>query len=151
MKLHQLPKITRRKKKRIGRGYGSGKGGHTVGRGAKGHKARGKVPLAFAGTKIKKSWLKRWPLWRGRGRQKSIKPDPVPINLDLLARHFQKGDRVDLEALVAKGLIKKKEKRQGVKILGRGELDVALIVDLPCSQKAAEKITAAGGKVVYEQ
>ena len=109
MELHRLPKITTRKKKRLGRGYGSGKGGHTVGRGAKGHKARGKVPLTFAGTKIKKSWLKRWPLWRGRGRKSSIKPDPVAINLDLLARHFDRGEQVDLEALVNKGLISRKE------------------------------------------
>ena len=72
MRLHQLPKTaTGKKKKRLGRGYASGKGGHTTVRGAKGAKARGKVPLTFSGTKIKKSWLKRLPLWRGRGRFKS--------------------------------------------------------------------------------
>ena len=151
MKLHQLIKTTTRKKKRLGRGYGSGKGGHTVGRGAKGDKARGKVPLTFAGTKIKKSWLKRLPFWRGRGRKKSIKPDPVAINLNLIDRHFQKGERVDLKALVAKGIISQKEVRQGAKILGRGKIDKPLKIALPCSKKAAKKIIAAGGKVIYEQ
>lgn len=150
MKLHQLPKITTRKKKRLGRGYGSGKGGHTVGRGAKGDKARGKVPLTFAGTKIKKSWLKRLPFWRGRGRQKSIKPDPIAVNLDLLSRHFKKGEKVDLKALVGKGIIKKKEMDRGVKILGRGKIERPLTITLPCSKKAAEKIVAAGGKVTHE-
>ena len=70
--LHQLPPTTSRGKKRVGRGYGSGKGGHTTGRGNKGAKARGKIGLLFSGTKIKKGWLKRWPLWRG-GRPKTRK------------------------------------------------------------------------------
>jgi len=150
MKLNQLPKITTRKKKRLGRGYGSGKGGHTVGRGAKGDKARGKVPLTFAGTKIKKSWLKRLPLWRGRGRQKSIKPDPITVNLGLLNRCFKKGEKVNLKTLAEKGIIKKREMNQGVKILGRGKIDYPLTVVLPCSKKAAEKIVAAGGKITHE-
>lgn len=73
MKLNNLPKTTSRKRKRLGRGYGSGKGGHTVGRGAKGHKARGKVGLLFAGTKTKKSLLKGLPLQRGKGKLKAKK------------------------------------------------------------------------------
>ena len=71
MDLKKLPKTTTKKKKRLGRGYGSGKGGHTVGRGAKGLKARSKLPLTFEGTKIKKSLLQRLPLRRGKGRFKS--------------------------------------------------------------------------------
>ena len=59
MKLNKLSKTANKKKKRVGRGYGSGKGGHTVGRGAKGLKARGKVKLTFEGTKTKKSF-DRW-------------------------------------------------------------------------------------------
>lgn len=150
MRLHQLPKITTRKKKRLGRGYGTGKGGHTTNRGAKGDKARGKVPLTFAGTKIKKSWLKRWPLWRGRGRQKTIQPDPIAVNLGLLCRYFKKGEKVDLKALVRRGIIRKKEISQGVKVLGRGKIDYPLIIVLPCSKRAREKIIAVGGKVIYE-
>ncbi len=70
LELHNLTKINAKPKKRIGRGYGSGKGGHTVGRGAKGKKARGKVGLTFSGTKTKKTWFKRIPVWRGKNKNR---------------------------------------------------------------------------------
>jgi len=50
MELNKLPKITATAKKRVGRGYGSGKGGHTSGRGQKEQKSRGKIPLTLEGT-----------------------------------------------------------------------------------------------------
>jgi large subunit ribosomal protein L15 len=65
-----LPKIVKRGKKRVGRGVGSGKGGHTAGRGQKGQKTRSKIPLLFEGTKIKKSLIQRLPMIRGKGRLK---------------------------------------------------------------------------------
>lgn len=65
-----LPKIIFKKKKRIGRGIGSGRGGHTVGKGQKGQKSREKVSIAFFGTKMKKSLLKRLPMQRGKGKLK---------------------------------------------------------------------------------
>ncbi len=68
MKDFKLPKIVARGKKRVGRGRGSGKGGHTVGRGQKGQKARGKVGVLFEGMKMKKSLIKRLPLQRGKGK-----------------------------------------------------------------------------------
>jgi large subunit ribosomal protein L15 len=147
MKLDQLPRTTQGKKKRVGRGYGSGKGGHTVGRGAKGIKARGKVPLTFEGTKIKKSFLRKIPLQRGKGKFKSLKPGPVVVNLKYL-NLLSKGTEVDLKTLVKKGLVAEKNAKQGVKILGDGELKVALKVRLPCSKGAAKKIEKAGGKVL---
>ncbi len=52
MELSKLSKVVRKAKKRIGRGYGSGKGGHTVGRGAKGQKARSKVRSTFEGGQL---------------------------------------------------------------------------------------------------
>lgn len=73
MNLSTLPKIIMRKKKRLGRGVGSGKGMHTVGRGTKGQKAREDVPLLFEGTKSKKSLVKRLPYLRGKGKFKSLK------------------------------------------------------------------------------
>ncbi|MCD6225552.1 50S ribosomal protein L15 [bacterium] len=144
--LHQLTKVkTKKPKKRRGRGYGSGKGGHTVGRGSKGQKARGKIDILFTGTKGKKSWFKRLPLWRGKGRFKSSLK-PVVVNVGVLDKFFRSGERVTVEALVRKGLVDKKEKKR-VKILGKGKLTKKLIVvSLPCSKKAAEKIKAAGGK-----
>lgn len=143
--LNKLPKTTAAKKKRLGRGYGSGKGGHTVGRGTKGFKARAKVSLTFDGTKIKKSLLKRLPLQRGKGKFKSLKPGPVIVNLKYL-NFLPKGSEVDLKTLVKHGIVKEKEaKKYGVKILGNGELNVSLKVKLPCSKGAAKKIEKAGG------
>lgn len=148
MKLEKLSKITKGKKKRVGRGYGSGKGGHTSGRGAKGTKARSKVPLTFEGTKIKKSFIQKLPLRRGKGRFKSLKPGPVVVNVRLL-NLLPKKSQVDILTLVKEGLVEEAEaKKFGVKILGDGELKLALTVKLPCSKGAAKKIVKAGGKVV---
>jgi ribosomal protein L15 len=55
-------------KKRLGRGYGSGKGGHTSSRGQKGQKSRRKMHVLFEGLKVKKSTLKKFPLLRGKGK-----------------------------------------------------------------------------------
>lgn len=145
--LAHLPSVkTVKPKKRVGRGYGSGKGGHTTGRGNKGYKARYRLNLLFSGTKIKKSWLKRLPLWRGRGRMKS-KLKPVAINLGILEKFFKPNEKVTLTALIKKGLIKRREIKRGVKILGKGKIQKPLRVALPCSLKAKEKIIKAGGTV----
>lgn len=73
MKLNELLRIVSKGKKRVGRGLGSGKGGHTVGRGQKGQKTRGKISPLFEGTKVKKSLIKRLPLLRGKGKLKPKK------------------------------------------------------------------------------
>ena len=62
MKLNKLPKTTAKSKKRVGRGYGSGKGSHTVGRGQKGQKSRSKVGLLIEGTKIRKTLIRSFCL-----------------------------------------------------------------------------------------
>lgn len=147
MQLNNLPKTVGKKKKIIGRGRGSGKGGHTVGRGTYGQKAREKIPLGFEGTKAKKSVLKRLPLRRGKGKFKPLKPGPIVVNLKYL-NLFEKNEIVDLNSLVKKGIIKKKEgEKFGVKILGDGEINIPLKVALPCSKGAAKKIEKAGGKI----
>lgn len=146
MKLDKLPKITTKKKKRLGRGYGSGKGGHTVGRGQKGQKARGKIGLMFEGTKIKKSLLKRLPLKRGKGKLKP-KPGPVVINLKYL-NILPKNTVVDLASLVKHGIVAEDEgEKFGVKILGEGDLSIPLTIKLPISGGAKKKVEKAGGKV----
>lgn len=147
MSLSNLTKTTQKSKKRIGRGHGSGKGGHTVGRGTKGQKAREKIPLFFEGTKFKKSLLKRLPLWRGKGKFKSFKPSPLIVNVKYL-NLFSEGEVVNVETLAAKGIIKKEDgKKLGVKILGEGKLSFPLTVQLPASKGARRKIEAAGGKL----
>lgn len=64
----KLPKVVSKSKKRLGRGMGSGKGSHTSSRGQKGQKSRGHIGVLFEGMKMRKSYLKRLPLIRGKGK-----------------------------------------------------------------------------------
>ncbi len=146
MLLNNLLKTTSKKKKRIGRGYGSGKGGHTVGRGQKGQKSRHQPFLLFEGKKTQKSLLRRLPLLRGKDKFKPRQGKAIIINLDQLSG-FPAGEKVSLEVLVERGLVEKDEAKRGVKILGRGETKKPLEVTLPCSKGAREKIEKAGGKI----
>lgn len=151
MQLNKLPKITTASRKRVGRGYGSGKGGHTSGRGQKGQKSRGKIPLTMEGTKIKKSLLKRLPLQRGKGKFKPVSRGPVVVNVKYL-NLFGNGEEVSLDSLIKKGIVDGKQaKALGVKILGDGELKIALKVGIPCSKGAAKKITKAGGELIKKE
>lgn len=142
--LSKLSKITKRRKKRLGQGHGSGRG-KTAGRGTKGQKARAKMSLAFRAAEI--SLIRRLPLIRGKYRNKPRKNKPIAVNVKYL-NLFQPKSRVDLDALVAMRIVKQDEASLcGVKILSNGELKVPLVVKLPCSKKAIKKIEAAGGKV----
>lgn len=144
MKLSQLPKTTTGKKKRRGRGYGTGRGGHTVGRGTKGEKARSKIKPWFEGGQT--PLYMRLPLKRGKGKFKP-KPESLVLNVKFLNLLPAK-TKVSLNSLVKYGLVDKKEaKKFGVKILGGGELKVPLTVQLPTSAGAEKKIKKAGGKV----
>jgi len=148
MKLNQLKPIVKTAKKRLGRGYGSGKGGHTSSRGQKGQKSRSKLPLYFEGTAMRKSLIRRLPMMPGKSKNRSYQAQSIILNLKYL-NGFKAKTIVDLAALVKAGLVNQQEAgRFGVKILGDGELKVALIVKLPTSKSAAKKIEAAGGKVV---
>ncbi len=144
-KTNNLTKITKTSKKRVGRGYGSGKGGHTSGRGAKGRKARGNVPLAFTGTKSKKSFLARLPLQRGKGRGRSVSKVEIVDLKDLSI--FKKGEEVSLESLIKKGLVSSKAIKTGVKILNNGNIEKDLKVTVPCSKSVQDKIKKAGGTI----
>lgn len=140
-------KIKSRGKKRVGRGYGSGKGGHTVGRGQKGQKIRSKISPLFEGTKVKKSLIQRLPLQRGRGKLKP-KPAPIEVNLSQLNK-FSSGAKVDVEALIKRGIVDERAKRVGVKVLNSGKLEKNLTVTIPTTKPAREKIEKAGGKIEY--
>lgn len=144
MKLSKLPKITKRRKKRVGLGHGSGRM-KTAGRGTKGQKARGKIPARFEGGAL--SIIKRLPMQRGRARNKVFKRRPIAINVKVL-NTLSKNTIVDLNGLIKHNIIEKEDADiYGVKILGEGKLDVPLHVVLPCSKGARKKIEAAGGKV----
>lgn len=144
MNLSNLDKITTKSKKRIGLGHGSGRG-KTSGRGTKGQKARGDVPLDFEGGAL--PLIKRLPFLRGKGRNKVFKKRQFTINVGLL-NNFSKNSVVDIETLSKHKLVKlDSAKQNGVKILGEGELSVALTVKIPVSKGAGEKIKKAGGTV----
>jgi large subunit ribosomal protein L15 len=145
MQLDKLPKITKRPAKRAGRGYGSGKGGHTTGRGTKGQKARDKISPLFEGTKTKKSYIKRLPLLRGRGKLKPRGNKPVIVNLESLA-DWPKGLTVNGENLLKQGVLKR-FRGEPIKILGLGSIKTALTVETETSKSAKDKILKAGGKI----
>ncbi len=143
MKLNELkpPRGSRRKRKRIGRGDGSGHGG-TATRGAKGQKARsgGNVKPGFEGGQM--PLTRRLPK---RGFKNPFRKELTIVNLGQLGR-FPGGATVDPEALLETGVIKKIG--DGVKILGKGSLDRPLKFRVHAvSSGAREKIEAAGGAV----
>jgi large subunit ribosomal protein L15 len=142
----KLPKTVDKSTKRLGRGYGSGKGGHTVGRGQKGQKARGKIGILFEGIKVKKSLLKKLPLQRGKGKFNS-REKPIIVKISLL-NLLPQGVEVDLTSLVKYGIVDAEEaKTLGVKILGDGELSKKLTIAVPISHSAAKKVEKVGGKI----
>lgn len=144
MKLHDVrgKSEARRPRKRVGRGRASGTG-KTSGRGHKGAKSRsgykhkagfegGQMPLA---RRLPKRGFSNYP----------FKKEWAEVNLSQLAR-FDAGSTVDPAALAAAGLVK--GRFDGIVILGRGDLEVALTVKAHrFSKTAASKIEAAGGTV----
>lgn len=123
---------------RRGRGHGSGNG-KTAGKGHKGQKARSGAPrVGFEGGQM--------PLYRRlpkRGFTNRNTKEIVAINLGAL-EVFDNGTTVDVETLIAKGIVK--NPRDGVKILGNGELTKKLDVKVNAfSASAKEKIEALGG------
>lgn len=141
--LSDLEKTVTRRKKRVGRGGGSGKGFHTVGRGQKGQKTRRKIHVLFEGYKVKKSLLHRLPMQRGKARFKRQSEKAVIINLEVL-NLLPDGTEVTIETLVKNGIVNAKDaKMYGVKILGKGELTKKLTIKLPMSKSAAKKTSNA--------
>ncbi len=132
-------KIVGKKMKRVGRGYGSGKGGHTVGRGSKGQKARSHIGILFEGLKVKKSLLKKLPLQRGKGRNKPGKSALV-VKLSYL-NLMPEGSEVTIDSLIKNKIVDAGEAREfGVKILGGGKLTKKLTISVPISKSAAKEV-----------
>jgi large subunit ribosomal protein L15 len=144
MNLTDLQKITAKSKKRVGLGHGSGRG-KTSGRGTKGQKARGDVPLDFEGGAL--PLTKRLPFLRGKGKNKSLHQTPSIVNVGDL-HVYKKDEVVTIETLAKYKLLNLREAtKAGVKLLGDGDLTIALTVSVPTSKSAAEKIIKAGGKI----
>ncbi len=148
MKLHQLPKTTKRPNKRVGRGYGSGKGGHTSSRGQKGNLSRGSVPIWFEGGQLPQ--IRRFPFQRGKLRFKTLTPKPVLITLTQL-NTFRPNTLVTPKNLIEQGLIRVRDiKNRPIKVVAQGTLSVPLTITIPASAKAEAAIVKAGGKVNRE-
>ena len=148
MKLNELrdnPGATK-KRKRIGRGPGSGTG-KTGGRGIKGQKSRSGVAInAYEGGQM--------PLYQRlpkRGFNKPNRKSFAVINLNVLQKFVDSGKldtscAIDEDALVASGLVRRK--LDGVRILAKGEISAKLDITVTGASKAAvEAIEKAGGKV----
>lgn len=146
MRLNKLPKLTTTGKKRVGRGIGSGKGGHTIGRGSKGQKARGDIGPIFIGSKLRKSLVKRLPFLRGKGKLKSRQGKTLVIDLKSLTG-LSSGETVDMQKLLDLKLIKSTDLRKKVKVLGVAELKNPFSLMLNCSGSVRKQVEAIGGSV----
>ncbi|WP_333861073.1 50S ribosomal protein L15 [Clostridium sp.] len=143
MKLHELKPAegSRKSRKRVGRGTGSGLG-RNAGKGEKGQKARagGGVRIGFEGGQM--------PLYRRvpkRGFTNIFAKQYSELNVERL-NIFEDGTEITPELLLEKRMIRKS--KDGLKILGNGELQKKLTVKaVKFTKTAAQKIEAAGGKV----
>ena len=139
LKIHNLRPAPGAKtaKTRVGRGEASK--GKTAGRGTKGTKARYQVPERFEGGQMPLHM--RLP--KLKGFKNPFKTEFQVVNLDKLAALYPEGGEVTVADLVAKGAVRK---NQLVKVLGTGEVSVALNVKVDAySASAKTKIAAAGG------
>ena len=142
LKLHHLRPApgAHKEKTRVGRGEGSK--GKTAGRGTKGSKARGKVPAGFEGGQM--------PLQRRLPKLKGFSNAPFKttyqvVNTGRLAELYPAGGDVTPDSLADNGAVRRGEL---VKVLGTGDLEVALRVSAHAvSASARQKIEAAGGTV----
>ncbi|WP_309032090.1 50S ribosomal protein L15 [Streptomyces alfalfae] len=129
-------------KTRVGRGEASK--GKTAGRGTKGTKARYQVPGGFEGGQMPLHM--RLP--KLRGFKNPFRVEYQVVNLDKLSALYPQGGDVTVADLVAKGAVRK---GAPVKVLGTGELTVALTVAVDAySGSAKDKILAAGGSVAQD-
>lgn len=135
------PEGSRKKRKRVGRGTGSGHG-KTSCRGSKGQNSRsgGRVKPGFEGGQMPLS--RRLPK---KGFNNIFKKDIVTVNIEQLNK-FPKGSVIDSNTLVSNGIIK--NKGDGIKILGKGSIDYPLLLKVDrVSRSAREKIESAGGSI----
>lgn len=144
MNLNEIPTIkgATHPTKRLGRGEGNGRG-KTCGKGHKGQKARsgGGIPIGFEGGQM--------PLYRKLPRRgfnnHNFRTTYQTVNLSDLARI--EGDTVDRPSLIKAGLIR--DNGQGIKLLGDGEVDRALKVNVDkLSKSAREKLQKSGGTII---
>ena len=142
LKVHHLRPAPGAHTPKTRKGRGEGSKGKTAGRGTKGTKARGTVPAAFEGGQM--------PLHMRIPKLKVFKnPNKVDfqvVNVATINKLFPEGGDVTVSDLVAKGAVRS---GQPVKVLGQGEISVAVTVTAnKFSSSARDKIDAAGGSTI---
>ncbi|MEX0993956.1 MAG: 50S ribosomal protein L15 [Balneolaceae bacterium] len=146
MKLHELkaPESNKKVRKRIGRGEGSGRGGQS-GRGHNGQNSR-------SGSKVR-PWFEggQMPLQRKIpkfGFKNPFRKEYQALNLEKLSQFIESGrlkEKITVDDLIQNGLAGKNER---VKLLGDGEIEKKIEIDVhACSKSAREKVEAAGGTI----
>jgi large subunit ribosomal protein L15 len=136
------PEGSRKKRKRVGRGDGSGHGGTSC-KGHKGQNARsgGGVRPGFEGGQMPLS--RRLPK---RGFRNPFRREIVIVNIEQLKK-FPEGSLIDKDSLISSGLIKRKG--DTIKVLGKGNIDYPLSIKVDMiSRGAKEKIVNAGGSII---
>jgi large subunit ribosomal protein L15 len=142
LRIHHLRPAPGSNKSKVRKGRGEASKGKTSGRGTKGTRARNKVPLGFEGGQV--PLQRRLPKFKGFSNA-LFKTTYQVVNLDRLGELFPEGGDITVETLVANGAVRK---NQLVKVLGTGDISVALNVQAHAFSKSAkEKIAAAGGSV----
>lgn len=141
LKLHDLRPAPGAKKSKTRKGRGEASKGKTAGRGTKGTRARTTVPLGFEGGQMPQHM--RTP--KMRGFKNPFRTEYQVVNLYQLVELYPEGGDVTVADLVKKGAVRKNEL---VKVLGTGEINVALHVEVDkVSSSAEQKIVAAGGSI----
>lgn len=139
LKVHHLRPAPGANKAKTRKGRGEASKGKTAGRGTKGTKARGTVPVGFEGGQM--PLIRRVP--KLKGFTSPFRVEYQVVNLNRLAELYPSGGEVTAEDLAARGAVRS---GRPVKILGTGEISVAVQVKVHAfSGSAKEKILAAGG------
>lgn len=142
--LNKLSSVRKSLPKRLGRGYGSGKGGHNSSRGQKGQNSRqgGGVAIWFEGGQL--PLIKRMPMQRGKSKLKVVRPT---AELNLTELHNMKADVVTLDTLKLEKVIDPRFKK--AKIIASGEIIRKVTVEgVNVTEGAKAAIEKVGGKVL---
>jgi large subunit ribosomal protein L15 len=141
--LSSMSKTVDKKKKRLGRGIGSGRGSKS-GHGTTRHQnAREKIPLHFEGGQGR--MVKKYPLLRGKWKNKSVR-EVIEIRLRQL-NVFEDGADVTMSQLVTSGIVNVKDGKKRVKVILNGKLTKKLNVALPVTEGVKKAIEELGGTV----
>lgn len=140
--LNNLTSIVSRSSKRLGRGFGSGKGGHTSSRGMKGQRSRvgSKIPLWFEGGQL--PLTKRLPMLRGKGRFNVL---TLTAEITLTDLEKMKAEVINLETLKLEKVISPRFRK--AKLINTGSLTRKVTVEIPVSASSKKAIENAGGSV----